>query len=131
MLVRPTITAPAAIKRSMTGALRAAGGASFSTTEPAVVTWPATSNRSLMDTGSPSSGERTTPAARSASLACAMARARSASIRVNVRAPSPAGSCARASAASVSCRDVVRPRARSAASWATVGGMGALMLQIR
>jgi hypothetical protein len=65
MLVRPTITAPAAIRRSMTGALRSAGGASFSTTEPAVVTCPATSNKSLTDTGNPSSGERTMPAARS------------------------------------------------------------------
>ena len=76
----------------MTGALRSAGGASFNTTEPEVVTWPATSNKSFTDTGSPSSGERTMPAARSVSLACAAARARSASMRVKTRAPSLAGS---------------------------------------
>ena len=37
----------------MTGALRSAGGASFNTTEPEVVTWPATSNKSFTDTGRP------------------------------------------------------------------------------
>ena len=59
MLVRPTSTAPAARSRATTGASRAAGGRSSSAFEPASVTSPATSNRSLIDTGSPASGEAT------------------------------------------------------------------------
>ena len=116
MLVRPTITAPAAIRRSMTGALRTAGGASRNTAEPAVVTSPATSNKSFTETGMPSSGERTMPAARRVSLARAAARARSRLRCVNTRAPSPAASCARAKAASARVSAVVRPVAKSAAS---------------
>ena len=52
MLVRPMSAAPAARKRATAGASRVALGASASTMEPAAVGWPATSNRSLTETGS-------------------------------------------------------------------------------
>mmetsp|Transcript_2453 Transcript_2453/g.7554 ORF Transcript_2453/g.7554 Transcript_2453/m.7554 type:complete len:294 (-) Transcript_2453:147-1028(-) len=76
--VRPRMTAPAARRRATAGASLVAGGSDASAFEPASVTSPPTSNRSLTETGRPSTGERTTPAARSASEASASARARSA-----------------------------------------------------
>ena len=72
MLVRPTMTAPAARSRATAVASCAAGAASASSAEPARVTWPATSNRSFTDTGRPSTGERTMPRRRIASDASAM-----------------------------------------------------------
>src|SRR5438067_2459700 len=56
MLVRPMITAPAALRRATTGASAAAGGLSSSAFDPAGVTSPAMSKRSLIDTGMPASG---------------------------------------------------------------------------
>ncbi len=56
MLVRPSRAAPAALRRATAGLSLAAAGASASTRDPAAVTWPATSNRSLTDTASPASG---------------------------------------------------------------------------
>ena len=81
MLVRPTMTAPAAISRSTTTALCSAAGSPSRATEPAMVVSPLTSNRSLMLTGRPSTAERT-PAARSVSEARAWASADSAYSRV-------------------------------------------------
>jgi hypothetical protein len=120
MLVRPTITAPAARRRATTGASTRAGAASARIFEPARVTSPQTSNRSLIDTGSPSTGERRTPAARMRSANSASARAASAYTLRKARAPSPAGSAMRASASSSSARLEVLPDARSALSWETV-----------
>ena len=119
MLVRPTNTAPAARRRATAGASVAAGSCPR-IFEPARVTSPATSNRSFRDTGSPSTGERRTPALRSRSEKSASASALSAYTLMKARAPSPAGSAMRASACSVRRRLVVRPAARSAASCATV-----------
>jgi hypothetical protein len=59
MLVLPTMTAPAALRRATIGASAVAAGRSASAVEPARVTSPATSNKSLIDTGSPASGEAT------------------------------------------------------------------------
>jgi hypothetical protein len=55
---------PAARKRATAGASFLAGLASFSTMEPAVVTSPAMSNRSLTETGMPANGESAAPRAR-------------------------------------------------------------------
>ena len=78
MLVRPTITAPAARSAATAGASVFAGGASARIFEPARVTSPPTSNRSFTETGSPSTAERTTPALRRRSAWSASARADSA-----------------------------------------------------
>eukprot|EP00962_Isochrysis_galbana_P000339 scaffold100_cov122-Isochrysis_galbana.AAC.2 len=75
--VRPTMMAPAARSRATAMASAAAGGLEASATEPASVTSPDTSNRSLTDIGIPSTGERTTPSARSRSDASASASAAS------------------------------------------------------
>ncbi len=53
MLVRPIGTKPAARMRAIVGASRVAAGAWRSATEPAVVTSPATSNRSFTAMGTP------------------------------------------------------------------------------
>ena len=79
MLVLATITAPAARRRFTTGASAAATKpSSASTREPARVTSPATSYRSLMLTIAPSSGPSGLPAFARASAASAAARAASA-----------------------------------------------------
>ena len=79
MLVLATITAPAARRRRTTGASAVAGlPSSARMREPARVTSPATSNRSLMLTMAPSSGPSARPAAIRASAASAAARALSA-----------------------------------------------------
>ena len=70
MLVRPTISAPAAFSRATATASRAAGGSVPRMIEPAVVVTPASSNRSLMLTGSPCRGRD-----RSANAAPSRARA--------------------------------------------------------
>ena len=64
MLVRPIGMNPAARSRATDGASRAAGAASRNTTEPAVVTSPATSNRSLIETGMPANREGAAPRSR-------------------------------------------------------------------
>ena len=81
--------------------------------DPAWVVSPATSQRSLIETGMPASGDGTTPAARKLSLASAAAIAPSANTRMNARGPSPLGSSIRANASSVSARLVVLPVSRS------------------
>src|SRR3989442_963320 len=65
MLLRPMTTAPAARSRATTTASAVAGAASRRTFEPAVVTSPAMSKRSLIETGRPASGDGTTPSFRS------------------------------------------------------------------
>ena len=121
MLVLPTMTAPAARRRATTGASSVAGLASSSALEPESVVSPATSHRFLIETGMPASGEGTRPALRIVSLASAAASAWSFQTFTKARLPSPFGSAMRASASSVSLREVVRPAARSAASWVIVG----------
>ncbi|MNT36625.1 hypothetical protein D3C72_1727220 [compost metagenome] len=113
MLVRPMMTAPAAISRCTTSALASAAGSPSRATEPAIVVSPSMSNRSLMLIGRPSTTDRVTPAARSVSDARACASAESAYSLVYTRAPSPASSWARASAASVSATEVVLPSRRA------------------
>src|SRR5262245_401913 len=120
MLVRPTSIAPAARSRATAGASAFAAGPPASTFDPARVTSPPTSKRSLTDTGSPSTGERTMPLFRSRSAWSASARAASAEVLRNAREPSPAGSAMRASACSASSRLVILPAASAAARAATV-----------
>jgi hypothetical protein len=113
MLVRPTNTAPAARKRAITGASDVAAGSPASTFDPAVVTAPVTSNKSLIEIGNPSRGRGGTPARRNPSLAAASAAALSAIIEMNTLDPSPSGSLARASAVSSRAAAVVVPDSRS------------------
>src|SRR5690606_5817487 len=61
-LVCPIRMAPARGRRSTTVALYSAAGALRRKAAPALVGWPATSNKSLMEIGSPSSAERLRPA---------------------------------------------------------------------
>ena len=84
MLVRPMNAAPARRRRATAGQSAAAGGFSASTVEPAVVTWPWTSNKSFTLTARPASGGSAAPAARSASTSRAVAAAASKLARVNV-----------------------------------------------
>ena len=74
-LVWPVSAAPAARSRATAGQSAAAGAASASDFDAAVLGWPATSNRSFTDTASPASGGSGAPAARAASTAAAVARA--------------------------------------------------------
>src|SRR6266853_547527 len=62
MLVRPTMTAPAWRSRATISASCSAGCASLSALEPACVISPATSNRSLIDSGMHPSADNLTPA---------------------------------------------------------------------
>jgi hypothetical protein len=73
--VRPTITAPAFRSRSTTAESRAAGAAPESTVEPPRVTTPASSNRSLSESGTPASACSLSPARRRASTRSAAASA--------------------------------------------------------
>jgi len=116
MLLRPMTTAPAARSRATATASAAAGAASRRTFEPAVVTSPAMSKRSLIETGSPATGDGTTPCFRSRSEASAATSALWACTLVKTRPPSPPASAMRASAASTSLRLVVLPSASSCAS---------------
>jgi hypothetical protein len=67
MLVRPIGTNPAARSRAIAVASRVAGGACRNATEPAVVTSPATSNRSLIEIGIPANSDGVAPRRRSVS----------------------------------------------------------------
>src|SRR5262249_58075712 len=67
MLVGRIGTKPATRSRATAVASRAAGGAWRSAIEPAVVTSPATSNRSLIETGIPAKREGVAPLLRCAS----------------------------------------------------------------
>jgi hypothetical protein len=64
MLVRPTEMKPAVFMRATAGASRAAGATSRKAMEPAMVTSPAMSNRSLIDTGMPAKGVAAAPCCR-------------------------------------------------------------------
>ena len=76
MWVRPMSAAPARAQAADGRARRRrAGGASRRIVEPAAVTSPATSNRSLIETARPASGPGSRPAATAASAARAAARA--------------------------------------------------------
>src|SRR6185437_15057213 len=101
MLVFATMIAPAARNLPTTGASTAAGfPSSARTLEPARVTSPATSKRSLMVTMAPSSGPTEIPDFARASAASAAALDCSRYTVRQARPPSPFGSSIRASAAS-------------------------------
>ena len=121
MLVFPTSAAPCARSRATATASAVAGAASRQTTEPACVTSPATSYRSLMLTGSPASGGSATPARCAASAWRAAARAASAYSAVNTCCA--AGDAAPSSACATQASWVVSPRAMRARSEAMVSVM--------
>ena len=79
--VLPSTTAPASRSRTTTSASRS-GTECSSARLPAVVGSPATSMLSLTRTGTPCSGPRTRPSARSASSAAARSRASGARQRI-------------------------------------------------
>ncbi len=81
IVVRPRNTAPAASRRATTGASSSAGARSSSTLEPAALTSPSMSSRSLTAIGTPCSGPVSTPARSSRLASCAWRRARSAVMR--------------------------------------------------
>ena len=108
MLVRPITTKPAARSRATTGASASAGAESSSAREPARVTCPLMSKRSLIETGMPANGDGAACALRSRSIASAAAIAASLSTWMKVRAPSPAGSAILARHSSTSLRAEVR-----------------------
>src|SRR5436305_15116355 len=68
ILVRPMGMKPAARRRATAGASCLAAGASFSTIEPDVVTPPAMSHRSLIETGMPANGEGAAPRAQTVAV---------------------------------------------------------------
>src|SRR5215470_17489049 len=121
MLVRPIATKPARRSRATTGASAAAGAESSNAREPARVTCPLMSNRSLIETGMPAKRDGAACALRKWSIASAASSAASLSTWMKVRCPSPAGSAIRAMHSSTSLRAVVRPVSRSPASAARVG----------
>src|ERR1700704_5767969 len=130
MLVRPITTKPARRSRATTGASAAAGGESSSAREPARVTWPLMSNRSLIEIGMPAKGDGAALTSRSRSIASAASIAASASTCRKARAPSPSLSAIFARQASTSARAVVRPASRSAASEPRVGSSGIVILSV-
>ena len=75
MLVRASSAAPARRRRATAGLSTTAAGRLVSTFEPAVVTWPCTSNKSFTVTASPASAGKGAPVARSESTAAALAAA--------------------------------------------------------
>jgi len=77
-------SAPAATAALSRAASRGAGAPPFSTTEPAVVTRPSTSNRSFQAIGTPSSGLSGRPARSRARAALASRRARAGVNSVNI-----------------------------------------------
>src|SRR4029077_3461889 len=114
MLSAPTRMAPAASRRSISVASRAAGGKSRFIFEPATAGKPAMSNRFFTANGTPASGGNGSPRARASSSARARKRARSSVSAVNelIR-----GSRARmrANAASTMLAALARPDAKAAA----------------
>src|SRR6266404_4525581 len=127
MLVRPITMKPARRSRATAGASTSAGGESSSAREPARVTCPLMSNRSLMETGMPAKGDGAAFTSRSRSIASAASIAASASTSRKARAPSPELSAIRARHASTSLRALVRPFSRSSASDASVGVFGIVL----
>src|SRR5882757_9875865 len=124
MLVRPITMKPARLSRATTGASASAGAESSSAREPARVTCPLMSNRSLIETGMPANGDSAALALRNRSMASAAPSAASRSTWMKVRWPSPAGSAILAMHCSTSLRAEVAPLARSAAREASVGLSG-------
>src|SRR5215467_2805068 len=114
MLSVPTSTAPAASRRSIVVASRAAGARLRLIFDPASVTSPATSNRFLTANGTPASGPGGRPFRRAASTAAALASARSASAAVKALSTG-FNSAMRASAALTTALALVRPSLTAAA----------------
>src|ERR1700754_928406 len=130
MLVRPITTKPARRSRATAGASAAAGGESSNARDPARVTCPLMSNRSLIEIGMPANGDGAALTSRSRSIASAASIAASAPTWRKARAPSPCGSAILARHASTSARAVVRPASRSAAREARVGISGIVILSV-
>src|SRR6478735_5439460 len=127
MLVRPMTMKPARRSRATTGASTSAGvQSSSSAREPARVTCPLMSNRSLIETGMPANGDGAACALRNRSIASAAPSAPSLSTWMKARSPSPEGSAILERHSSTSLRADVRPVSRSAASEASVGMFGML-----
>src|ERR1043166_3282 len=131
MLVRPITTKPARLSRATTGASASAGGESSSAREPARVTWPLMSNRSLIATGMPAKRRGAAWALRRRSIAPAASIAACVSTWINARGPSPSLSAIFARHASTSARAVVRPDSRLAASEARPGRSDILDLHLQ
>src|SRR3954454_6423129 len=131
MLVRPITTKPAARSRATAGASASAIGESSSAREPARVTWPLMSNRSLTEIGMPAKRDGAAFAWRRRSIASAAVMAASLSTWMNARAPSPSLSAIFARHASSSARAVVRPASRSVASEARVAELDILNLHVQ
>src|SRR5919197_244851 len=77
VVVLPSMTAPAALRRSTTGA-SSDGTSSAYSFEPRIVRTPLVITRSLIDTGTPCSGPSASPRITARSAACAACRAASA-----------------------------------------------------
>src|SRR5438034_375029 len=127
MLVRPITMKPARRSRATAGASASAGAESSSAREPARVTCPLMSNRSLIETGIPAKGDGAAFTSRSRSIASAASIAASASTWRKARAPSPELSAMRARHSSTSLRALVRPFSRSSANDASVGVFGIVL----
>ncbi len=114
--VAPRTTRPASRRAATIGASRTTGRPA-SAREPAVPGSPTASTLSFTRVGTPWSGPRTCPAARSASsrAACWRASGAIASTARRWTGPGPLTTAIRSSRAWVSSTDVVRPAARSAA----------------
>src|SRR5579872_945053 len=124
MLVRPIRMNPACRRRDTTTASLSAGAESSSAREPARVTWPLISNKSLIEIGIPAKGEGTALTSRSRSMAFAASIAASTSTWIKAREPSPNLSAILARHSSTSLRALVRPASRSWASEISVGIFG-------
>src|SRR3984957_15427874 len=124
MLVRPIRMNPARRSRETTGASFSAGGESSSAREPARVTWPLMSNRSLIEIGMPAKTDGAALTSRSLSMALAASIAASTSTCTKARAPSPDLSAILAGHSPTRFRALGRPLSRSAASAVGVGVFG-------
>src|SRR5579871_2196718 len=130
MLVRPIKMKPARRSRETTGASASASGESSSAREPARVTWPLMSNKSLIENGMPAKGDGAALTSRSRSIALAASIAASTSTCTKARAPSPDLSAILARHSSTSLRALVRPLSRSAARLVSVGISGMVVVLV-
>src|SRR5262245_46987842 len=130
MLSAPTSTPPARSSRSITVASRLAGARSRLILEPASVGSPATLNRFFTANGTPASGPRRRPLARSASSAFARARAR-ASVTAVKALRSPLRFLMAASVASMTAVMLVSPAKIARAISAADANVGSIAMRLR
>ena len=124
VVVLPSSTAPASRRRATTGESSVAG-ASDVVSDPLRVGHPVTSDRSLIDAGTPSSGPSAVPLRHRASLARACSSARSSSTRTNAPS-SPSSARIRSSAPTAASTGESVPAAYAAArvSTSSIGLLG-------